>query len=66
MALTTIVDENSNDKIIYVIGTKDYTGKSEIENTGYKIHYTKAKDEKELLLRFIQKWREIKPDIITG
>ena len=51
MALTTIVDENSNDKIIYVIGTKDYTGKSEIENTGYKIHYTKAKDEKELLLR---------------
>ena len=66
VALTTIVDENSNDKIIYVIGTKDYTGKSEIENTGYKIHYTKAKDEKELLLRFIQKWREIKPDIITG
>lgn len=66
VALTTVVDKESNNKVIYVIGTKDYSGETEIENTGYKIHYTKARSEKELLALFIQKWREIKPDIITG
>lgn len=66
VALTTVVDKESKNKIIYVIGTKEYTGESEIKDTGYKIEYIKAADERELLVRFIQKWREIKPDIITG
>lgn len=56
----------SHDKNIYVFGTKDFTGDTKIHDSEYVINYTRCKDERELLIRFIQKWRDIKPDIITG
>ena len=57
---------DSRKDVIYVYGIKDYNGSSEIEGEGFSIQYVKCNDEKELLVRFIQKWRHMKPDILTG
>ncbi len=54
------------DKVIHVFGTKDFNGPKTIEGSEYVINYIYTPNEKELLIRFIQKWREIRPDILTG
>ena len=56
----------SHKNIIYVLGTKDYTGITEVPDSEYTIEHIHCKSEKELLVKFIQMWREIKPDIVTG
>ena len=55
-----------NEKVIHVFGTKKFTGETSIEGSEYKINYIECPSERELLIKFIQKWREIKPDILTG
>lgn len=57
---------DSRKDVIYVYGIKDYNGGTEIEGEDFTIQYVKCNDEKELLVRFIQKWRHMKPDILTG
>lgn len=44
----------------YVIGTKDYKVNDD------NVIYIKCKDEKHLLLKFIDIWKSIDPDIMTG
>ncbi len=44
----------------YVYGTKEF--KTEDKN----VFYFKCDDEKDLLSRFVQKWQELDPDIISG
>lgn len=56
----------TNEKVIYVFGTKEFTGSTKIENSDYVIEYKYCANEKDLLISFIQKWREISPDILTG
>lgn len=55
---------SSQENVIYVFGTEEYKGKRVLEN--YTINHIKVVDEKELLIEFLRKWREIKPDIVTG
>lgn len=57
---------DSRKDVIYVYGIKEYNGTKVLENEGFTIQYIHCNDEKELLVRFIQKWRSIKPDIVTG
>ena len=57
---------SSLENIIYVFGTKDFKGSRIIDGSEYTIQHIYCHNEKELLIRFIQKWREIKPDILTG
>lgn len=57
---------DSRKDVIYVYGIKDYNGGTAIEGEEFTIQYVKCNDEKELLVRFIQKWRHMKPDILTG
>lgn len=57
---------DSRKDVIYVYGIKDYNGGTEIKGEKFTIQYVKCNDEKELLVRFIQKWRHMKPDILTG
>lgn len=56
--ITTITIEH-NDKY-WVFGYNDYTVKKSNH------HYTKCRDEKELLMKFLEKWQEIDPDVLTG
>lgn len=51
---------------IYVFGTKKFDGETSIPNSKYSIVHVECGSEKELLIRLIQKWRDINPDIITG
>lgn len=58
---------------IYGFGTKDFNKKSFFESMTDKdralvknIRFYKARDEADLLLKFIDLWETIKPDIITG
>jgi DNA polymerase elongation subunit (family B) len=46
--------------VSYVFGLKDY--KVEKEN----VHYLKCKDEHELLDKFLQAWKMLDPDVVTG
>ena len=57
---------SSQENIIYVFGTKDFNGTRLVKDSKYVIQHIQCQDEKALLVRFIQKWREIKPDILTG
>lgn len=57
---------SSLENIIYVYGTKEFKGTHTIEGSDYTIRHIYCANEKELLVKFIQKWREIKPDILTG
>lgn len=64
--IMTISIISSLENKIYVFGTKDYNGERVIKDSDYSIVHVKCNSEKELLIRFIQKWREINPDIVTG
>lgn len=55
-----------DDKYVYVLGTKEYEGTKSIDDSDYTIVYVKCANEKELLLKFINLWRQINPDFITG
>lgn len=57
---------SNQEKIINVIGYKEYDGPDVLEGTEYKLNYIYCENERELLVRFIQLWRQINPDIITG
>lgn len=57
---------SSTEDIIYVFGTKQFNGLKQIDGSDYVIHHVECVNERELLIKFIQKWREIKPDILTG
>lgn len=62
----TISVISSLEKKIHVFGTKEFNGKRTIDNSEYEIIHVPCATEKELLVRFIQKWREVNPDIVTG
>lgn len=63
--MTISVISSLEDKI-YVFGTKQFSGERTIPDSKYSIVHVECGSEKELLIRFIQKWREINPDIVTG
>lgn len=63
--MTISVISSLEDKI-YVFGTKEFTGQLSIPNSKYSIVHIECGSEKELLIRFIQKWRDINPEIVTG
>ena len=44
----------------YVFGLKDYTPEKD------NVHYLKCKDEHELLDKFLQAWKHLDPDVVTG
>ena len=46
--------------VSYVFGLKDYTVEKE------NVHYLKCKDEHELLDKFLQAWKMLDPDVVTG
>ena len=46
--------------VSYVFGLKDYNVESE------NVHYLKCKDEHELLDKFLQAWKLLDPDVVTG
>lgn len=58
------------EKDIYVLGFKDYRTETpellEMLESGYKIHYKKCSDEKELLRCFVEIWQRLDPDVVTG
>lgn len=58
------------DNNIYVYGYKDYTPSDpeviKMIEKGFQIHYEKCEDERDLLIRFRDKFRELDPDILTG
>lgn len=57
-------------KDIYVLGLKDYETKEpellDLIAKGYKIHYRKCSDERELLEAFFFIWKKLDPDVVTG
>lgn len=63
--MTISVISSIEDKI-YVFGTKQFDGETSIPDSKYSIVHIECGSEKELLIRFIQKWREINPDILLG
>lgn len=56
----------SNEDVVYVFGTEKYDGGRTLDNSKYVIRYVECVDEKDLLIKFIGKWRAINPDILTG
>lgn len=56
--ITTITIEHRNK--VFVLGPIDYVVKSD------DVHYVKYKDEKDLLLKFLNLWQALDLDIITG
>ena len=62
--LISMIDSTKN--VCHVLGLKDYTGPTSYDGHKYEIDFVRCKNEKELLIKFIQIWREINPDIITG
>lgn len=57
-------------KEIYVLGFVDYEPREQelhdLIEKGYKIRYKKCAGERELLSCFLQIWKRIDPDVITG
>lgn len=55
-----------NPSIYHVWGMGDYDTDIAKVPEGYIVRYVKCKDEKELLMKFIQFWSSDYPDILTG
>lgn len=57
-------------KDIFVLGFEDYAPKEpellKMVEDGYRIHYKKCANEKELLRYFVEIWQRLDPDVVTG
>lgn len=57
-------------KDIYVLGLQDYKTREqellELIKKGYKIHYRKCENERDLIKSFYYIWKRINPDVVTG
>ena len=61
-AITSITIHNSIDDKYYVFGTGDYIP----DQSDKTINYFKADDEREMMNMFLNWWKELPPDIVTG